>query len=97
MGEVLAQIISIVFTLLSWAIIIRILLSWLPLAGVRIDPYHPAIRALYAITDPILEPLRKYTMVGTIDLSPIVAILALRILEYILLSLIGFPPNRMIF
>lgn len=88
MVEVLALVIRIVFQALWWAILIRVLLSWLPMAGVRIDPYNPAIRLLYSITDPILEPLRKYTTIGMIDLSPLVALLALGFIEQILLSLL---------
>lgn len=87
-GEVLALIINIVFQVLWWAILIRVLLSWLPMANVRIDPYNPAVRLLYSITDPILEPLRKYTTVGMIDLSPIVALLGLDFIRQILITLL---------
>ena len=88
MTEALALIIRIVFQILWWAILIRVLLSWLPMAGVKIDPYNPIIQALYTITDPILEPLRKYTTVGMIDLSPIVALIGLSFIENILVSLL---------
>ena len=88
MGNILAQIINIVFEVVWWAILIRVLLSWLPMAGIRIDPYNPIIRALFAITDPILEPLRKYTTVGMIDLSPIVALIGLRFIQNILVSML---------
>jgi YggT family protein len=82
-------IIIIVFLLqiLSWAIIIRVLLSWLPMAGIRIDPYNPVIRALFSITDPILDPIRRFTTVGMIDLSPIVAIIGLQIIISLLRGL----------
>lgn len=74
---------------LSWAIIIRVLLSWLPMAGINIDPYNPIIRFLYSITDPILEPLRRYTTVGMMDLSPIVAIILINVVRSILLNLLA--------
>ncbi len=89
MVNALALVITVVFRLLWWAILIRVLLSWLPMAGVRIDPFNPIIRALYSITDPILEPLRKYTTVGMIDLSPIVALIGLSFIERLLISLLG--------
>ncbi|MEM7343713.1 MAG: YggT family protein [Chloroflexota bacterium] len=89
MGQILAGIITIVFGALWWAILIRVLLSWLPMMGTRIDPYNPVIRVLYSITDPILEPLKPYTTVGMIDLSPIVALIGLRIIQDLLLSLLG--------
>ncbi|MCB0154602.1 MAG: YggT family protein, partial [Anaerolineae bacterium] len=64
MISALALTISVVFTALQWAIIIRALLSWLPMAGIQIDPYNPIIRALFAVTDPILEPLRRFGTIG---------------------------------
>lgn len=88
MSEILIIAINVVFRLLWWAILIRVLLSWLPMAGIRIDPYNPVFRALYAITDPILDPLRKYTTVGMIDLSPIVALFGLEIIRSLLISLL---------
>jgi YggT family protein len=88
MGDALALAINIIFQALWWAILIRVLLSWLPMAGVRIDPYNPVIRLLYSITDPILEPLRRYTTVGMIDLSPIVALLGLEFIRQILVSML---------
>jgi len=93
MASLLAAIISIVFELLWWAILIRVLLSWLPMAGVRIDPYNPIISTLFSITDPILDPLRKYTTVGMIDLSPIVALIGLQLIKAMLLGLLGFPSG----
>ena len=73
-------ILVILLQILSWAIIIRVLLSWLPMAGIRIDPYNPVIRALFSITDPILDPIRKFTTVGMVDLSPIIAIIGIQII-----------------
>lgn len=88
MGNILAVIISFVFQALFWAVLIRVLLSWWPMAGVRIDPYSAPIQFLYSITDPILEPLRPFTTIGMIDLSPIVALFGLQIIEQLLLSLL---------
>jgi YggT family protein len=88
MGEALALTINLVFQVLWWAILIRVLLSWLPMANIRIDPYNPAIRLLYSITDPILEPLRRYTTIGMIDLSPLVALLLLDFIRQILISIL---------
>ena len=87
-GLVLALTINVVFQALWWAILIRVILSWLPMANIRIDPYNPAVRLLYSITDPILEPLRRYTTVGMIDLSPIVALLGLEFIRQILIDLL---------
>lgn len=88
MADFLALTINLVFQLLWWAILIRVLLSWLPMAGIRIDPYNPVIQLLFQITDPILEPLRRYTTVGMIDLSPIIALIGLDFIRRILVTLI---------
>ena len=89
MNEFLIVTINLVFGALWWAILIRVLLSWLPMAGIRIDPYNPIIRFLYSITDPILEPLRRFTTIGMIDLSPIVALIGLQLIREFLVSLLG--------
>ena len=88
MANVLAATINLVFTFLWLAVLARVLLSWLPMAGIRIDPYNPIIRFLFQVTDPILEPLRPYTTIGMIDFSPIVALFGLQIIQQILLSLL---------
>lgn len=61
-----------------WIIIIRAVLSW-----VNPDPYNPIVRALYAITEPLLSFLRRKfpLMAGSIDFSPIVVILAIVFLQ----------------
>ena len=59
--------------LLAFAILIRALLSWF----VR-DPYNPIVRALDAITDPILRPLRQIMpRMGMIDFTPMIAMFVL--------------------
>jgi YggT family protein len=82
--EIVISIIALALELLSWLIIIRVLLSWLPMLGIQIDPYNPAVRFLTDVTDPILEPIRRFTTVGMIDLSPIVAIIGIQLIVSIL-------------
>jgi len=61
-----------------WVLVIRALLSW-----VSPDPYNPIVRALYAITEPVLSFLRRKfpLMAGSIDFSPMVAIVAIIFLQ----------------
>ncbi|MFD2443444.1 YggT family protein [Bacillus sp. CGMCC 1.16607] len=59
----------------SWALIIYILLSWFP--GVRDSSFG---HFLARICEPYLEPFRRFVPpIGMIDISPIVAILVLRL------------------
>jgi YggT family protein len=50
--------------------------------------YHPLIRWLYRITDPILDPIRRFTTFGMIDFSPIVALILLEIIQRVLVATI---------
>jgi YggT family protein len=71
--------IAVVLNLLALAIFIRILLTWLPIA-----PWHPAVRMLDRITEPVLAPFRRLIPpMGGFDLSPAVAIVVLTILARI--------------
>lgn len=82
------QILGIFIFLLQAAIIIKVILSFLPMAGVYLDPYNPVVRVINTITDPILNPLRRYTTFGMMDLSPLVALLLLDFLRKILNSMV---------
>ena len=76
------KFIDILFTLLELAILARVLLSWF-----RVDPYHPAVAFLYQITEPILRPLRNVIPpLGMMDISPIVALILIRIIRAIILG-----------
>lgn len=83
-GSFLLVVVNIFFRFASLVILARVILSWLPMAGVRIDAYHPLIRFLYQITDPILNPIRRFSTFGMIDFSPIVALILLEIVQQIL-------------
>jgi YggT family protein len=78
-------IVSLAFQIYEFLILIRVLLSW-----VRINPYHPVIRILYQITDPVLDPLRRVIppIGGAIDISPVVALIILEIVHRIVVSIL---------
>lgn len=72
------------FDILSWAIVIKALLSWFPNGGGQL------YNILAPITEPIEAPIRnvmrRYTN-GPIDFSPLIAILLLTVLERIALMI----------
>lgn len=71
--EEVAVILASIVRLLGFAIFFRSILSWFP-----IDRNGPIVRTLDAITEPVLEPLRRVIpLVGMVDITPMVAILAL--------------------
>jgi YggT family protein len=85
--DLLVYFIDALFTLLSLAILARVLLSW-----VRVSPYHPAVDFVYRITEPILAPLRRaIPPAGMVDISPVIAIILLQIIQQVLVAIIrGF-------
>ncbi|MCS6801835.1 MAG: YggT family protein [Chloroflexota bacterium] len=75
----LATFLMLLFQILTIAIIIRALLSWFP-----IDRSNPLITILDQITEPVLAPLRRIIpTIGMIDITPLVAILLLQLLQNI--------------
>lgn len=76
--DALATIIDYALWAFMWAFILRAVLSW-----VNPDPYNPIVRALYAVTEPVLSRLRRKLplFAGSIDFSPIVAVLIIVFLQ----------------
>ncbi|MFH1928212.1 MAG: YggT family protein [Chloroflexota bacterium] len=80
----LASFVSLLFWALKLAILIRVLLSW-----IRPNPYNPFVQAIYQITEPIMGPLRRIIPpLGMIDITPMVALIILQIVQGIVLSAI---------
>jgi YggT family protein len=84
------RIVSLVFQIYEFLILIRVLLSW-----INVNPYrpvidHPIVRLLYRITDPVLVPLQRLIppIGGAIDISPIIALILLEIIRRILISIL---------
>ncbi len=76
-GGLLFNFIWLLATILQIAIIGRSLLSWFP-----VDPRNPLISILNEVTEPILAPLRRVVpRIGMLDLSPMVAIFVLYIIQ----------------
>ncbi|RJQ22383.1 MAG: YggT family protein [Nitrospiraceae bacterium] len=77
-----AYILDTLLTIYMWIIIISALLSW-----VNPDPYNPIVRFLYAVTDPVLRPIRKRIGITMgIDISPMIVILVIMFLKYFVVS-----------
>jgi len=77
----LARFINIFFSVLSFAILARVLLSWMP--GLH---HNRLVQLVREITEPVLSLARKITpKLGMLDLSPMVAILALEFLRSLIL------------
>lgn len=76
-------LVRVTFGVLQLALLIVVIVSWLP-----ISPYSPWVRWAFALTEPILRPLRQFLPTfGALDLSPLVAYFVLGFLESALLRL----------
>lgn len=68
-----------------WIIIIAALLTW-----VRPDPFNPIVQLLYRLTNPAYALVRRYipSTFNGIDLSPLIIIIGLQIVQVFLNALI---------
>jgi len=65
---------SLLIEVLTWAIVIRALLSWFP-----ISRDHPLVQVIIQITEPVLGPMRRVVpTLGAIDITPLLAIFLLQ-------------------
>jgi YggT family protein len=64
-----ARVLDIILSAYLLILIARIVVSW-----INVDPYHPVVRFLYNVTEPILEKVRQTlpVVVGGFDISPII-------------------------
>jgi YggT family protein len=82
MNPYIAQITMVFLQILTWSIIARALMSWLP-----IDQSSPLVQMLFRVTEPIIDPIRKVMpQTGMLDLSPMVAIIVLIVMEQLVAS-----------
>jgi len=74
---VLAQLMSKLITIYTYAIVINAVSSWIPsMQG------NPILQIIYLIVEPFLSIFRRYIpLIGGIDLSPIAALLALTLIN----------------
>ena len=88
---VLANFVQAVAVLLGYLlkayniiVMVSVLVSW-----VSPDPFHPLIRFLRAMTEPVFDWIRRqvpFVMVGMMDLSPIVVFLGIWFLQMFLVG-----------
>ena len=90
----IVQIINILLNVIWWIIIIQAILSWLIAFNV-INTYNDFVRnimvALDRITTPIYRPIRRIMPdLGALDLSPLVVLLAIYIIQQVILPQIYY-------
>ena len=85
----LASVLNFAISAYIIAFIARAIFSWF-----NPDPYNSIIRFIYQITDPVLERVRKFVpLIGDIDISPIIIILALIFLRSFLVRALEYMAH----
>ena len=79
----LVNLVLLTLRLFTFAIIVRVVLSWIAPAG-----YNPALAIITMLTEPILRPFRRVIPpLGGLDLSPLFVIIALMAVTIIVAGL----------
>ncbi|MDP4125894.1 MAG: YggT family protein [Bacillota bacterium] len=89
MISLVALVIDKVITILIFAIVIRTFLSYLPHLK-----SNQIISLLYDVTDPLLKPFQRFQIGGAgmaLDLSPLIAIIVLNLIQSLIRSLLVRP------
>lgn len=79
-----AAVLGLVLTIFYWLILIRAVVSW-----VNPDPYNQFVQFLHKTTEPILIPIRARMPLSwktSVDISPIIAFLAILFLKIFLVQ-----------
>ena len=81
----LFQIIKSLISLYELILFVRIIMSYLD-----VDYYHPIVRFIYNLTDPVMDLVRRYIpcQFGMMDFSPIVIIFLLYVFQRALVTLL---------
>lgn len=76
-----ASILDTLLTIYTYILIARALISW-----VNPDPYNPIVNFLHRVTEPVLDPIRRRVPdLGGIDVSPIIAFMAIIFMQKFLI------------
>ena len=80
----LYNFVAVLTQILTLAIFVRAILSWFP-----VSRDNPFVEVVVQITDPILGPIRRVMpLMGSIDFSPLVAIILLQMISSVVEGLI---------
>jgi YggT family protein len=86
-----AMVLDMVLHIAMWLIIIRALISW-----VSPDPYNPIVQFLIRATDPMIRPIQRLVPpVSGLDLSPLIAIFAIKFLQFFLVASLHDMASRL--
>jgi YggT family protein len=91
--EPVLWLIDTLITLYIWVLIGQVILSWLVTFKV-VNTQNPIVNqigtVLFRLTEPVLGPIRRVLPnLGGLDISPIIAVIALIFIEKVIFRLLG--------
>ncbi len=79
----LRELAELALNVFLFSIFIQVIISW-----VNPGTYNPVVSLLYSITEPVLRPCRRLVPpISAMDLSPLVALIAIQLAKYLILPL----------
>jgi YggT family protein len=89
--DTIAEVLIQLLWAYSWIVIIAAVMTW-----INPDPYNPIVRFFYGITEPVFDLVREYLPVnfGGIDLSPIVVLVLIEIMQRWLIPTLAITLDR---
>ena len=76
-----AELFALFLNVLLFSILIQVIISW-----INPGTYNPAVSLLYSMTEPVLRPCRRLIPpISGMDLSPLVALIAIQLVKLLLL------------
>jgi YggT family protein len=86
------EMISLIINIFLFAILIQVIMSWVNPSG-----YNPVIKLIHGLTEPLLAPVRRRMPdMGGLDLSPMIVMIGLVVLEMLLVPPIKDLISRLI-
>ena len=92
MNYVIINLISILFEVFSFLILVDVIASWIVAARVRLPNWaYSILGAVHSIVAPALDPIRRLIpSLGGLDISPIIALILLDLLRRLVVgALVG--------
>ncbi len=79
----LRELTELLLNIFLFSIFVQVIISW-----VNPGTYNPVVSLLYSITEPVLRPCRRLVPpISGMDLSPLVALIAIQLAKYLILPL----------
>lgn len=86
-------LLELTINIFLFSILIMVILSWISPGG-----YNPALGLLHSLTEPLLKPARKLIPpMGGLDLSPMVVMIGLVLLEMLLIPPLEHLAQQLVF